>query len=35
MLMFILFLVLLLVSPPMALIVLIIGIAWNVFAKKK
>ncbi len=35
MLMFILFLIFLVACPPLALIILVIGIAWNVFAKKK
>ncbi len=32
---FILFVFLLMVSPPAALIVLVIGVAWSVFVKKK
>lgn len=31
---FILFLILLFVNPPLAIVMLLIGLAWNVFAKK-
>ena len=34
MLWFILFLILLFVNPPLAIVMLLIGLAWNVFAKK-